>query len=96
MGGFELDLKADPHCAVIPLGPVEGQTDPSGGSSGLGAWISLKRAGDMGDSSHRDHPNRIRFLRSLGFRPDRPVYSCRQVHSKTLVEVTDLRSEEVL
>ena len=89
MRGFELDLKIYPDSAGIPLGRLEGRSDPSGRSSGLGAWISLKRAGDMGDSSHRDHPNRIRFLRSLGFRPDRPVYSCRQVHSKTLVEVTD-------
>lgn len=49
----------------------------------------------MGGSFHWDHPERIRFLRNLGFREDRPVYSCRQVHSKTVVIVTDQDAEEL-
>ena len=95
MGRFDLDLKQEAHCARIPLGRIEGQQGFPRKYAGLSAWISLKRAGDMGGSFHWDYPERIRFLESLGFREDRPVYSCRQVHSKTVVIVTDQPVEEL-
>ena len=95
MRRFELDLKEEAHCARIPLDRIEGHPGPSSRSTGLRAWISLKRAGDMGGSFRWDHPKRIHFLRNLGFRADRPVYSCRQVHSKAVVVVTDQDVEDL-
>ena len=93
MWGFELDLTAERYGARIPLGPPRGQPGCLGTASGLKGWISLKRAGDMGGSSHRNKTERVRYLRSLGIRADRPVYSCRQVHSRRVVVVTDQEAE---
>jgi YfiH family protein len=95
MGGFELDLNVERCAARIPLGPSSGQKDRPRTASGLKGWISLKRAGDMGRSSHGSNPRRIRYLRSLGIRAERPVYSCRQVHSQRVVVVTDQETESV-
>jgi YfiH family protein len=95
MRRFGLDLKKQAHSAPIPLGRFEGQRDPSGKAAGLSAWISLKSAGNMGKSDHRVLPERIRYLGTLGFRADRTVYSCRQVHSKTVVVVTDQDAESL-
>jgi YfiH family protein len=49
----------------------------------------------MGESCNRENPKRIRFLGNLGFRSDRPAYSCRQVHSKAVVVVADQDAEEL-
>jgi YfiH family protein len=89
MREFQLDLNTEQDCARVPLGPIGGTSDPVRQASTLKGWISLKRAGDMGGSYQRDNPRRIRYLRSLGFRPERPVYSCRQTHSQRVVVVTD-------
>jgi YfiH family protein len=96
MREFELDLNAQPSFARIPLERAEGQADPFPRASGLGGWISLKNAGDMGGSFPRDNPKRIRYLRSLGFGTDQPVYSCHQVHSKRVVVVTDQKVETLV
>jgi YfiH family protein len=93
MRRFELDLNAEERFARIPLGPTDGQPESSRTASALNGWISLKRAGDMGGSSHRNNPTRIRYLRSLGIQADRPVYSCRQVHAQRVVVVTDQNAE---
>jgi YfiH family protein len=93
MRDFELDLDAEHYSARIPLGATEGQPEFARTASGLKGRISLKRAGDMGGSFHRTNPQRIRYLRRLGIRADRPVYSCRQVHSKRVVVVTGQGAE---
>jgi YfiH family protein len=93
MRGFELDLNAE-HCSArIPLGPTGGQPDRLRTASGLKGWISLKQAGDMGGSSLRNNPKRIRHLRSLGIRAEQRVYSCRQIHSQRVMVVTDQDAE---
>jgi YfiH family protein len=93
MREFQLDLNTEHDCARIPLGVMGGRSDPARKASALRGWISLKRAGDMGGSRQRVNPRRIRYLRSLGFRTERPVYSCRQVHSQRVVVVTDQEAE---
>ncbi|UCF97692.1 MAG: polyphenol oxidase family protein [Spirochaetaceae bacterium] len=95
MPEFELALKEEEQSAPIPLGAVDGQTGYPPTISDLKGWISLKRAGDMGDSTARNNPNRVRYLRRLGIRADRHVYSCRQVHSREVVIVGDQNPESV-
>ena len=55
--------------------------------AGLRAWISLKASGDMGNSAQRNHPNRLRYLQSLGIRDQLHVFACRQVHSRRVVVI---------
>ena len=93
MREFALNLEEQRFRARIPLGTGDGQTERDRAASGLQGWISLKAAGDMGDSSHRSNPQRIGYLRSLGIRADRPVYSCRQVHSQRVVVVAEQDAE---
>jgi YfiH family protein len=89
MRGFELDLNAERDSARIPLGPTEQRPDSSPTALALNAWISLKRAGDMGGSSQMNNPTRIHYLRKMGIQADRRVYSCRQAHGHRVVVVTD-------
>jgi YfiH family protein len=93
MREFALNLEEQRCGARIPLGGVDEHTERDRSASGLQGWISLKAAGDMGGSWQLNNPRRIGYLRSLGIRPDRPVYSCRQVHSQRVAVVTDQDAE---
>jgi YfiH family protein len=91
---FGLTIEENRHYVPIPLGSA------NGGSAykppvGLRGWISLIGAGDMGDSGDRKNPNRARFLSGLGIDQDRPVYTCRQVHSRNVMVVREQSCDQV-
>jgi YfiH family protein len=89
-----LDLTHAPLAAEVPL--------PLPPSARYGRWpiragISLKRAGDMGRTAADPRlfgPDRAVFLRAAGL-ADYEVFACRQVHSRTVLEVGDSSPETI-
>jgi YfiH family protein len=78
-----------PYCR-IPLagGPARGA------ARGLSAVISLREAGNMAFDRRESFPERGRLLVALGVSADR-AYGLRQVHSRVVVAIDELRPEEL-